>query len=379
MRWPEQSEVLDVVVVGAGQAGLALGYYLRRTRQRFVLVDAQARVGDSWRRRWDSLTLFTPRRYDALPGLAMPGDPDGHPGKDEVADYLEGYAAHFDLPVRLDSPVTSVRARPHGFTVETPTGTFASRSVVVASGAFHTPSVPEFAASLAPEVVQLHSSAYQRPAQVPAGDVVVVGGGNTGVQIAEELAADGRQVTLAAPTLGPVLPQRLLGRDVFWWFDRLGTMRLGPDHPIGRRIRAKNPIVGTDVDRLLRTVRRLERVVGADGDALVTVDEARCRADAVIWATGFRPHYPWLDVPVLDRRGAPLHRLGETTWPGLYFLGLPWQRSRGSALLGWVGRDAADLAAQLGAPADRVVAPVVRPRPRTTQIMMRAAGEVIAP
>jgi putative flavoprotein involved in K+ transport len=353
MRRPERSEMLDTVVVGAGQAGLALGYYLQRAGHRFVLVDAHARVGDSWRRRWDSLTLFTPRRYDALPGLAMPGDPNGHPGKDEVADYLDGYAAHFGLPVRLDSPVTSVRARPGGFTVQTPTGSFVSRNVVVAAGAFHTPFVPDFAANLAPEVVQLHSSAYQRPAQVPAGDVVVVGGGNTGVQIAEELAAHGRRVTLSAPTLGPALPQRVLGRDIFWWFDRLGTMRLAPDHPVGRRIRAQNPIIGTDVDRLLRVVRRAERVVAAQGAELLMADGARYRAEAVIWATGFRPAYPWLHVPVLDPRGVPVHRHGETAWPGLYFLGLPWQRSRGSALLGWVGRDAADLAARLGPPASR--------------------------
>lgn len=366
MRQPERSDVLDTVVVGAGQAGLALGYYLKQAGHRFVLVDAHARVGDSWRRRWDSLTLFTPRRYDALPGLDMPGDPDGHPGKDEVADYLEGYAVHLDLPVRLDSPVTSVRAQPYGFIIETPTETFASRNVVVATGPFHTPFVPDVAAKLAPEVVQIHSTAYQRPAQVPDGEVVVVGGGNTGVQIAEELAAHGRRVTLSAPTLGPVLPQRLLGRDIFWWFDRLGTMRLGPDHPIGRRIRAKNPIIGTDVDRLLRTVRRAERVVDAQGDQLLMADGAQFRADAVIWATGFRPYYPWLHVPVLDAHGAPVHHHGETAWPGLYFLGLSWQRSRGSALLGWVRYDAADLAVRLGKPAPRTQrtgTPIVPARP----------------
>jgi len=365
MRRPE-CEVLDTVVVGAGQAGLALGYYLRRAGHRFVLIDAHARVGDSWRRRWDSLTLFTPRRYDALPGLAMPGDPNGYPGKDEVADYLEGYAAHFDLPVRLDTPVTAVRAQPPGFAVETSNEILISHNVIVAAGPFHTPFVPEAAANLASEVVQLHSSDYRRPAQVPAGEVVVVGGGNTGVQIAEELAAHGRRVTLCAPTLGSVLPQRVLGRDIFWWFERLGLMRVGPDHPIGRRIRAQNPIIGTDVDRLLRVVRRAGRVVGAQGDELMTVDGARVRADAVIWATGFRPYYPWLHVPVLDPNGAPIHHHGATTWPGLYFLGLSWQRSRGSALLGWVGRDAADLAARLDTPASRPRrngAPIVPSRP----------------
>ncbi|GAA2340832.1 NAD(P)/FAD-dependent oxidoreductase [Dactylosporangium salmoneum] len=359
---------LDTVIVGGGQAGLALAYYLRRAGQDFVVLDAHPRVGDAWRRRWDSLALFTPNRYNGLPGRAFPGDPDAHPTKDQVADYLEDYAARFGLPVRLDSPVTSVRPGPGGgFVVETPHRRYDARQVVVAAGAFHTPSVPGFAARLAPSVVQLHSSRYRNPGQVPGGDVAVVGAGNTGVQIAGELAADGRRVALSAASLGPALPQRWLGRDIFWWFDRLGTMRLGPDGPLGRRIRERNPIIGTDVRRLLGDVERLDRVVGAAGRDLVLAGGATRRVDAVVWATGFRPHYPWLEVPVLDPSGAPVHRHGVTAWPGLYFLGLPWQRTRGSAVLGWVGRDAAvlarriladaparsDASAQVGAPAGR--------------------------
>ncbi|MGC9671178.1 flavin-containing monooxygenase [Planosporangium sp. 12N6] len=358
---------LDVLVVGGGQAGLALGYHLRRAGRRFAIVDAHPRVGDAWRRRWDSLTLFTPRRYDALPGRPFPGDPDGHPGKDEVADYLEGYARHFDLPVHLNCRVTAVRPRtPAGFTVETSTGTFTATAVVVAAGPFRTPRVPDFGGRLAPEVVQLHSSDYRRPGQLPGGEVLVVGAGNTGVQIAGELADHGRRVSLSAGTLGRAFPQRWLGRDIFWWFDRLGTMRLSGDSRIGRRLKEQNTIIGTDLGRLLERVRRVERAVGADGRDVVLADGSRHRPDAVVWATGFRPHYPWLDVPVLDDRGAPVHREGLTDWPGLYFLGLPWQRSRGSAVLGWVGRDAAvladRLAAHAAAPADRMIgdSPVVR-------------------
>ncbi|GGM55372.1 flavin-containing monooxygenase [Dactylosporangium sucinum] len=352
-------ETLDTAIVGGGQAGLAVAYHLHRAGQAVAVLDAHARVGDAWRGRWDSLTLFTPNRYNGLPGLPFPGDPDAHPTKDDVAGYLEGYAARFGLPVHLGSPVTAVRPDPGGgFDVETPGQRYRARQVVVAAGAFHTPRVPEFAGRLSPCVVQLHSSRYRNPAQLPAGDVVVVGAGNTGVQIAEELAASGRRVALSVAELGPVLPQRWLGRDVFWWFSRLGTMGAGPDSLVGRRLRAQNPIIGTDVAALLRRVDRLDRAAGADGRDLLLAGGGRRTVDAVVWATGFRPHYPWLHVPVLDAGGAPVHREGVTGWPGLYFLGLPWQRARGSAVLGWVGRDAAVLARRLrsAAPAPARVA-----------------------
>lgn len=329
------------LIIGGGQAGLAMGHQLRRAGADFAILDAHRAVGDAWRQRWDSLTLFTPRRYSALPGLPMAGDPDGYPGKDEVADYLAGYAAHFALPVHTGCRVTALRpGAGGGFVATTGREQWSADQVVVTTGAFHTPSVPSFAGRLAPSVVQLHSSGYRNPDQVPAGTVVVVGAGNTGVQIAGELAAHGRRVTLAYQKLGPVLPQRLLGRDIFWWFSRLGTMGRSGDSRLGARIKAQNPIIGTDMRRLSATVDRTGRVVGADPHELRSADGSRHHADAVVWATGFRPSYPWLSVPVLDDRGAPVHRGGVTAWPGLYFLGLPWQRTRGSAVLGWVGRDA---------------------------------------
>ncbi len=332
------------LIIGGGQAGLATGYHLQRAGSDFTILDAHPRVGDAWRNRWDSLTLFTPRRYDALPGRAFPGDPDGHPGKDEVADYLRDYAEHFALPVHTGCRVTALRPRPGGFVAETSTGGWTAEQVVMAAGAFPTPSVPPFATRLDPSVVQLHSGEYRNPAQVPAGRVVVVGAGNTGVQIAGERAAHGRRVTLAYGERGPVLPQRLLGRDIFWWFSRLGTMGLSGDSRLGARIRAQNPIIGTDMRRLLAAVHRTGRIVGAESGALRSADDGRHDVDAVVWATGYRPSYPWLRVPVLDARGHPVHRGGVSCWPGLYFVGLPWQRTRGSAVLGWVGDDAAVIA-----------------------------------
>ena len=194
---------LDTVVIGAGQAGLALAYYLRRDCRRFVVLEAADRLGDSWRRRWDSLTLFTPRRYDALPDMKFPGDPEGYPSKDEAADYLDSYASQFNLPVRLGRAVRSVRRDgAGGFVVDTTKETFQARQVVVAIGGFNEPVIPGFAGRLGPDVVQLHSSAYRNPGSVPEGKIVVVGAGNTGVQIAAELAAAGRTVSLSVSTLG---------------------------------------------------------------------------------------------------------------------------------------------------------------------------------
>jgi putative flavoprotein involved in K+ transport len=341
---------LDTVIIGGGQAGLALGHHLQRAGRRFAIVEAADRLGDSWRRRWDSLTLFTPRRYDALPGLRFPGDPEGCPGKDEVADYLDSYASRFELPVRLASPVTAVRRDgPGRFTVQTITTTLEARQVVVATGGFTRPAVPDVATRLNPRVTQLHSSSYRNPSSVPGSEVLVVGAGNSGVQIAEELTAAGRRVTLSVSTLGKALPERFLGKSLFWWFDTLRTMDAGPETRIGRRLKNENTIVGTDLRARFRQVQRVGRVIGADGDELVLADRSHRGVDAVVWATGFRPSYHWLHVPVLDDAGAPIQVDGITDIPGLTFLGLPWQRNRGSALLGFVGRDAERLAERLGA------------------------------
>jgi putative flavoprotein involved in K+ transport len=184
---------------------------------------------------------------------------------------------------------------------------------------------------------------------VPEGEVVVVGAGNTGVQISAELAAARRTVSLAVSTLGKATPERFMGRSLLWWFERLGVMQAGPDSRIGRRLKNENSIVGTDLEALFRDVQRVSKAVDADSDGLVLADGTRRRPDAVVWATGYRPSYPWLRVPVLDGTGAPIHHNGITDVPGLAFLGLPWQRNRGSALVGWVGRDAALLAEQLAA------------------------------
>src|SRR4051794_26871023 len=271
----------DVVVVGGGQAGLAMGYFLARQGRRFTILDAGAETAAAWRERWDSLKLFTPRRYDALPGLAFPGDPDGYPGRDEVIAYLERYAHTYALPVLFDSAVRSLRARDGSFVLELDDRRVEADQVVVATGPFHRPNMPALSGQLAPEVFQAHSAAYRRPSEVPAGNVLVVGGGNTGFQIANELAAT-RTVHLAVGSRQTPLPQRLLGRDLFWWLTRLGLLDKTADSRIGRRAQRRDTLIGSSPRRLERRfgVGLKPRAIAASGRTVRFVDGTELAVDA---------------------------------------------------------------------------------------------------
>jgi putative flavoprotein involved in K+ transport len=341
-------ERYEVVVVGAGQAGLAAGYYLAHQGRRFTILEAGPSVATAWRERWDSLLLFTPRRYDGLPGLAFPGDPDGYPTRDEVIEYLEEYARRFELPIELDSPVRSLSAADGGFSLELDDRSIEAEQVVVATGPFQAPRVPALADGLAPEVVHVHSTGYRRPDDLPPGTVLVVGGGNTGFQIAKELSAT-RRVHLAVGSRQTPLPQRLLGRDLFWWLTKLGLLEKTVDSRLGRRARNRDTLIGSSPREVKRYgVDLRPRAVEASGRTVGFADGSRLDVDAVIWATGYRPDYSWIDLPVLDEQGRLRHRRGVTDVPGLYFLGLSWQHTRGSALLGWVKDDAEFVAGKIG-------------------------------
>jgi putative flavoprotein involved in K+ transport len=345
---PRPGETLDVLVVGAGQAGLAIGRYLQQQDARFLIVDAGARVGDIWRARWDSLRLFTPAEHDGLPGLPFPGESGTYPGKDAVADYLEGYAATFDLPVRLGTRVTRLSRTDEGFTAETSTGPVRARHVVVATGPFSAAHIPAAAVGLDPAVVSVHSSVYRRPADLPDGPVVVVGAGNSGVQIADELAATGRPVALAIGTRPRTVSQRPLGRDLFWWLTRTRLLRASVDSRLGPRLRDRELVIGTSWRALRkRGVDLRPRLVGASGRTVTFEDGTATDVAAVVWATGFRPDHGWLDVPGAVVDGAPVQTRGISPVPGLFFLGMPWQHTRGSALLGFVQEDAAWLTERL--------------------------------
>jgi putative flavoprotein involved in K+ transport len=340
---------VEVAVVGGGQAGLALGYFLARRGRRFVILEAADAVGPAWRERWDSLLLFTPRRYDSLPGLAFPGDPDGYPTRDEVVAYLEQYAARFELPTELGSRVRSLAKEDGTYVLDLGDRRIEAEQVVVATGPFQVPRVPPLAESLAPEVFQTHSTGYRKPGDVPEGTVLVVGGGNTGYQIAKELSAS-HEVKLAIGSRQTPLPQRILGRDLFWWLTKLGLLEKTVDSRVGRRARHRDTLIGSSPRELRRHAVELKpRAVDASGRTVGFADGSRLDVDAVIWATGYRPDYSWIELPVTDQAGAARHRRGVTDVPGLYFLGLSWQHTRGSALLGWVEDDAAFVAEQIEA------------------------------
>ncbi|HEX3224442.1 MAG TPA: NAD(P)/FAD-dependent oxidoreductase [Nocardioides sp.] len=354
---------LDALVIGAGQAGLAVGHHLARHRMRFLLVDAAPEIGHTWSTRWDSLRLFTPAEYDGLPGMAFPAAPGSYPTKGQVADYLKAYAARFDLPVMLNTRVEHVDRTDTGeglFRVTTSQGTLWARQVVVATGPFQRPHVPSVGADFAPQVDQRHSSAYRSPSDLPGGKVLVVGAGNSGLQIALELAAT-HEVHLAVGTRQRTVGQRPLGRDLFWWLTRTGLLTRPATSPLVRlfRKRGGDLVIGTswdDVDAAGITVH--PRLTTAHGQTAGLGGSALDDVAAVVWATGFRPDYPWLHLPDVWDGARVDHERGRTRVPGLWFIGLPWQHTRGSALLGFVGDDAAWIAAKV---VDRFFAHQARP------------------
>jgi putative flavoprotein involved in K+ transport len=343
--------VLEVLIVGAGQAGLAMGHALMQHQVPFQLVDAAGEVGQSWSSRWNSLTLFTPAQYDGLPGMPFPAEADTYPTKDETAAYLCAYAQRFELPIRYREPVTSIERVDGTYVATTPSGVIEAKQVVVATGPFQTPFVPPVASGADPTLAQVHSAAYHGPGDLPDGPVLVVGGANSGCQIARELT-DTRPVHLAVGERAPPLPQRPLDRDLWWWLRKLGLPRVTIESRLGKRLSARDPVIGEGPRALARhygiQVRPLVRsLVGATA---TLADGSTFEPAGIVWATGFRGNYGWIRVPgVLDETGQPVHSRGVTSADGFCFLGLSWQWTRGSALLGWVGDDAGYLAGRIAA------------------------------
>src|SRR5215207_9088225 len=336
----------EVVVIGGGQAGLAVGYYLAQQNRRFTILEAAGEPASAWRGRWDSLRLFTSVRYDSLPGLDFPGDSDSYPGRDDVIAYLTDYARRFELPIEFNSRVQAVRAGDDGgFLVELADRTYEADQVVVATGPFQVAFTPAIAAGLSHEVVQLHSTQYRSADDLPTGTVLVVGGGNTGFQISAELAHS-RQVHLAIGARQTPLPQRILGRDLFRYLEATGLMYKTVDS----RLTDKETLIGSGP----RAARKLgielrPRATAASGTAVTFADGSELTVDGVVWATGFRLDHSFVQLPVFNEESRVRHQRGVTDIPGVYFLGLLWQHTRGSALLGWVKDDAQFIAQRIDA------------------------------
>jgi putative flavoprotein involved in K+ transport len=343
------NDIFDVLVIGGGQAGLATGYHLAQRGSHFLIVDAAADGGEAWRNRWDSLQLFTPPQYDNLPGLRFPAALDTYPGKDAVADYLQTYAAHFQLPVQRGTTITSLTRTDGGYVAQAGEKAFHARQVVVATGPFQVPFIPPVAEGLDADLPQTHSADYRGPGGVAAGRVLVVGAGNSGCQIALELSASHR-VDLSVGKAIPTMPQRLLGRDLWWWATGIGLSRVTATSRLGTRLANRDQIIGVGPRQLARQhgVRIRPRVATATGRAVTFADGQATEYNAVVWATGFTVDHSWINIPaVKDDSGRIRHIRGVTPAPGLYMLGLTWQHTRTSALLGWVGNDAAHLAARI--------------------------------
>ena len=344
------SDDLDVLVIGAGQAGLATAYWLKERGVSFVLSDGHCRVGDSWRQRYESLVLFSSRAYSALPGLPLSGDPEGYPGKDEVADYLERYAQVMRLPVRLNEGISSLKQQDSRYVAQTSAGNqFTAISTIIATGPFQKPIVPAFAEKLSPDVAQFTGVTYQRPEQLPPGCILVAGDGATGRQVSVELART-HEVWLSAGGFRLVVPQRFLGRDIIAWFEKTGALRDDKESLHGRFVQLFDPIPGWNLRRsVLRRagVKVAPRAIDANGRTVAFADGRSQTFDAVIWAIGYRDDSSWLHIPrAVDARGNYVENRGVSPAAGLFHVGRNWQNNRASALLAGAGNDAAGIAAR---------------------------------
>jgi len=348
-------ERFDTVIIGGGQAGLTTGYHLNRLGRSHVILDAHERIGDAWRKRWDSLRLFTPALFSDLPGLRHEAKRWSFLTKDEMADYLEAYATRFGIPVRTGQRVDRVAREGDRFVVISGDRRFEADNVVIAAGAYHKPKVPSFSAELDPKIFQIHSGVYRNPSQLRPGRVLLVGLGNSGAEIAYELAGTHETfVAGKAPGQVPVKHGTLPARLGFRVFRFLGHRVLKTSTPIGRKLIPKLKMKG---DPLIRRrvkdldaagVARVARVAGIEGGKPVLEDERVMEVENVIWCTGFGYDFSWVDLPVFAEDGEPRHERGVALdAPGLYFVGLAFQYSFSSDALPSRGRDAAYIAKQI--------------------------------
>jgi putative flavoprotein involved in K+ transport len=340
-------EQVETIIVGGGQAGLAVGYQLTRLERQFVILDAHQRTGDSWRTRWDSLQLFTPAHLNALPGLAFPGPQDRCSTKDEMADYLEAYAARFDLPVRRGIRVEAITRNADRLVIIADDQRFEADNVVLATGGYQLPYRPGFADELDAGILQLHSSEYRTPSQLQDGDVLVVGAANSGADIALEASATHRTwLSGRHPGSEPTRPGSRVDRiftPPFWFYiSRVASVT----NPIGRRLRPRMLTMTLPLGRVkpkdleAAGVVRLPRAAGVrDGRPVMDNGQVVDVAN-LVWATGYRPGFDWVHLDVFDPAGQPVHDRGITAEHGFYFIGLFFLSSLASSLAGGVGRDA---------------------------------------
>jgi putative flavoprotein involved in K+ transport len=351
-------DYFETVVIGGGQAGLAVGHELAARTRDFVILDAHARVGDAWRTRWDSLLLFTPARYAALPGMKQPFSGGTFPTKDDMADYLEAYAQHFDLPVRTKTRVERLWRDGGRFVIAAGDDEFEADNVVVAMANFQQPKTPAFANALDPRIVQLHSHEYRNPSQLADGGVLVVGVGNSGADIAMEVAKThptwiaGKEAGTIPPRIEPWFARNVVIRLIRFVGHHVLTVRT----PVGRKVRQHflenaTPLIRVKPKDLAAAgITRVGRIVDTIDGLPVTDDGETIDVANVIWSTGYRPGFSWIDLPVMGDRQEPVHDRGVVAAePGLYFVGLEFIYAATSATITGVGRDAKRVVKHLAA------------------------------
>jgi putative flavoprotein involved in K+ transport len=344
---------IQTIVIGGGQAGLSVGYHLTRLGLPFLILDANAHIGDAWRNRWDSLRLFTPARYAGLAGMPFRARGDSFPGKDEVADYMAEYAQRFRLPVRNGARVDRLWQEEGRFMMAAGSQRFESENVVIAMANYQEPRIPEFARDMAPGIVQIHSHQYRNPSQLQAGGVLIVGVGNSGADIGIEVART-HPTWISGKESGhiPFPIESFVARNFLVRLVRfVGHHVLTAATPIGRKLRPKmlhqaSPLVRVKPKDLVDAgIERVPRTVGVK-DGLPLLEDGRALdVQNVIWCTGYRHDFPWIDLPIFEENGDPVHERGiVTNLPGMYFVGLHFLYAMSSATLIGVGRDAKRIA-----------------------------------
>jgi len=341
--------MFEYVIIGGAQAGLSLAYHLKKCEKKFLVVDAGARIGASWLNRWDSLKLFTPTEYNHLPGFKFDAPKGYYPDKFEVANYFKSYVEHFDIPMQFNTMITSVRKNENGFfTLSHKDGDIEAENLIVATGPFHTPYTPPCHTKISSEIIQMHSNYYKSADQLQSGDTLIVGGGDSGYQILDEISKDKlRTVYFSGVTNVKSIPQQFLGKTLWWWFSLIGFLSFTKYSWIGKKISSiPQPVIGTDVKEILarENVVSVGRTKDAMGKVMFFEKQKVSDIKNIIWATGYRPNFHWIEGLELDGNNYPKNYRGESNIDGLYFIGLPWMYTRGSATLGGVSKDAAYLA-----------------------------------
>jgi putative flavoprotein involved in K+ transport len=335
---------LKVVIIGGGQAGLATGYFLKKLNKEFIILDDNEKIGDSWRKRWDSLLLFTPSQHDSLPGMPFPASRGSFPGKDQMADYLKSYAMGFSLPVKSGVKVNHIYASDNHFVIESSDERIIADKVVIATGTNPHPYVPSISADIAHDIYQIHSSGYRNPEALPAGDVLVVGAATSGIEIALEISKTHKTFISGKPTFH--IPDNLLkyAGEVYWWF---ASNILTINTPIGKKakksiIHGGSPLIRVSYGDLNAAgVETLPRLTKVNNGRPQLENGSVLNVSCIIWATGYMPDFSWIEKNVTDETGWPITKRGiSSIIKGLYFVGIPFQFGLTSGLVGGVGRDA---------------------------------------